>query len=456
MSKVSITLKDFENQKLNETYESFEEELKEKKAELERLESTLEWHNQFNLGVHCLEYERILNDIDIYVQTLTELKEKLTICEEKNKKNSLEKRNLEESIELHQKKHIETKININTFNKIFNKNKYRQAITDALKYRQIIEKYKQKLDKINKQKLFCIDDIKYDIDKKEQIINQLNLLKINFEEDLAYYNAIDVPTKKNIKKRIKELKKNIEELNLETKYYGEKKNMFYQDAQSIIKKAEEAIKDRDEAEEMNDALSNSSNGYERSIIHEKCKERFGEGSPNHIIKKREQKLEQLKRSFDKKTEAIFILIDQEKKAEYILQNIKTLLIDGNNLCYKNGNEKIGLGALVALTNYLIKNINARIIVIFDPKADSFLNMEQYKIKQKFPSSVNVEFPQAGRKADETLIDYADGDSSCYIMSNDQYAEYYNREVIQNDRVLRHEIITGIINIPSLNIKKVKY
>lgn len=137
---------------------------------------------------------------------------------------------------------------------------------------------------------------------------------------------------------------------------------------------------------------------------------------------------------------------------------ETILIDGNNMCYKNGSLKIGLAPLVALTNYLVENTQSKVIVIFDPRIESMLKMERKEIEESFNSSVDVNLLQSGRKADEALLDFADGDDTCYIISNDNYNDeaYADREVIINNRILKHEIIAGRINIPALGIKNIKF
>lgn len=42
---------------------------------------------------------------------------------------------------------------------------------------------------------------------------------------------------------------------------------------------------------------------------------------------------------------------------------ETILIDGNNMCYKNGSLKIGLAPLVALTNYLVENTQSKVTLV---------------------------------------------------------------------------------------------
>lgn len=137
---------------------------------------------------------------------------------------------------------------------------------------------------------------------------------------------------------------------------------------------------------------------------------------------------------------------------------ETILIDGNNMCYKNGSLKIGLAPLVALTNYLVENTQSKVIVIFDPRIESMLKMERKEIEESFNSAVDVNLLQSGRKADEALLDFADGDDTCYIISNDNYNDeaYADKEVIINNRILKHEIIAGRINIPALGIKNIKF
>lgn len=59
--------------------------------------------------------------------------------------------------------------------------------------------------------------------------------------------------------------------------------------------------------------------------------------------------------------------------------------------------------------------------------------------------------QSGRKADDILLEYAEKDDSCFIISNDKFRDNSSYEAVFYKRVIRHEIVAGKLIISELDI-----
>ena len=55
------------------------------------------------------------------------------------------------------------------------------------------------------------------------------------------------------------------------------------------------------------------------------------------------------------------------------------------------------------------------------------------------------------EADMTIIKLVENDESAYILSNDKYHDYWDSEVIRNNRIITHQITNDRIIIPELDI-----
>ena len=65
--------------------------------------------------------------------------------------------------------------------------------------------------------------------------------------------------------------------------------------------------------------------------------------------------------------------------------------------------------------------------------------------------VEVHIVQSHKSADETIIHIASSNESCYILSNDRYADYPGYDAIENDRIFRFEITKNKILIYDLDL-----
>lgn len=54
-------------------------------------------------------------------------------------------------------------------------------------------------------------------------------------------------------------------------------------------------------------------------------------------------------------------------------------------------------------------------------------------------------------ADETILDIASNNKFDYVLSNDRFGEYLDKDVVRNDRLIKHEIVKGKVIIHDLDI-----
>jgi rRNA-processing protein FCF1 len=130
-----------------------------------------------------------------------------------------------------------------------------------------------------------------------------------------------------------------------------------------------------------------------------------------------------------------------------LRQIGLILIDGNNLCYQE-ETFIRLAALKPLTSALLDKYP--LIVVFDASIRGLMQMGHEMIANEFDRRVQVHVVATRQLADETLLDAA-SQPEAYVISNDRFREFVEKPVVQNGRLLRHEIVNGKVFVHDLNI-----
>lgn len=204
--------------------------------------------------------------------------------------------------------------------------------------------------------------------------------------------------------------------------------------------------ERDIAEGFNDELKASDNSYDRAMIHKKCLEKFGDSSPNKIVRTLGADAGRLESSLRK----------VRKRAELLGRSaarvVKKIVVDGSNLCYKNGDEFIGLRALSVLSRNL--NDRYKVIVVFDGSIRKLVNAPESDIKGLFPEGCEIHICAMQNAADETILDLASDDRYTYVLSNDGFLDFPEKEVVASDRLIRHEIVGGVVLVHELGVTEV--
>lgn len=198
------------------------------------------------------------------------------------------------------------------------------------------------------------------------------------------------------------------------------------------------------AKKFENALDKVDNSYERAKLHVQCEITLGEGNPRKIISQQESIVRQLQRDLEK----------AKKRAIQIAQNasreIKKIVIDGNNMCYE-GNKFIGLQPLLTIA-FELQN-HYEVIVVFDASIRSKLDSDDNKISSKFNSKTKVHIVASKKFADETILNIASDSNTSYVISNDRFGEYKDKEAVKNNRLISHEIVDGKVMVNDLDINK---
>lgn len=329
------------------------------------------------------------------------------------------------------------------------------------KIQEAISRTKTLLNPLNwfneKQKIYRkkLNELKKKLNSKEENnkLMVISLAKMN-QSINKYKKEIDKHKKfdqKKVNDEIESLSQKIDSLEKEIKQiYVLKKNVDIklqpilsqmEDFESKISEAEGGIS---RAQSFERDLEHANNSYERAIIHEKCERVLNDGSPKKIIKQQERTIARLKRDLEKaKKRAMQI-------GEKASRMIEKIVIDGNNMCY-DGNEFVGLSPLIKSTYKLQKKY--QVIVVFDSAIRYQIKANDKTIETKFNNNTKVHIVATKQLADETVLDIASGDELCYIISNDRFGEYKEKEVVINNRLIRHEIVAGKVIIHDFDINE---
>lgn len=196
------------------------------------------------------------------------------------------------------------------------------------------------------------------------------------------------------------------------------------------------------ADRLDRDLTAAENSYERAMIHQECEEKFGSGSPRHVINDRRGKVRRLENNIPKLERRIR---DELKKLD---RTISHLVIDGNNACYE-GQSFIGLRSISALLEALGDRF--KVTVVFDASIRAMLKSDSQGIEQVLGPRAATHVAPTKTAADEYLMKLAGKDQSVFILSNDRFAEYHDYDVVKSRRVLRFLIADGMFMANELDI-----
>lgn len=189
-------------------------------------------------------------------------------------------------------------------------------------------------------------------------------------------------------------------------------------------------------------LANAHSGYARKLIHEECDNYFDCSSPNEIIKNKKRECESISRNMKKLESRIKELVNSS------MFEISTLIIDGNNLCYEQS-DFIGLLALKPLVEKLSEKY--KVELIFDNGIQGLLNKTNIEIADLFFGFAKVYIVNNSRAADETILDQANSGDS-FIISNDRFHDFPEKNAYIEKRIINHEIIGNKVRIRNLHIE----
>lgn len=214
-----------------------------------------------------------------------------------------------------------------------------------------------------------------------------------------------------------------------------------------IEKIEENLEETESsmrrAKQLEQALAWADDAYERRCVHEECEDEFGTGSPRHALNENATAAKRFNRDMDKLTAR---MRTELRRAE---RDVRSLILDGNNLCYV-GDRFIGLSVLLRLLPLLRDSYF--VTVVFDASIRRMLGKGDTEIRGSLGEGIEVHVVATSQKADETVLDIAGPERTCFVVSNDRFADFPEKAAVKRRRILRHEIVSGRLWIKDLGIE----
>ena len=185
---------------------------------------------------------------------------------------------------------------------------------------------------------------------------------------------------------------------------------------------------------------------DRALIHVQCEQVLGSGKPGNIASDAERLFAKLTRDRDK------CVTRAQEIARSNSLVVSRIVIDGSNLCFASGSERIGLDALRVVVPDMASKYET--FVVFDASTVSWLGMKDRDIQDRLGPKAKLHIMPKKHQADETVLDLAGANDSYFVLSNDCYRDYPDKPAVVAGRVLRHEIVDGRVFIRSLNYEAV--
>tara|TARA_B100000446_G_scaffold184352_1_gene206121 strand:- start:9136 stop:10326 length:1191 start_codon:yes stop_codon:yes gene_type:complete len=181
---------------------------------------------------------------------------------------------------------------------------------------------------------------------------------------------------------------------------------------------------------LEERLASASTASERRKIHLECESNFGKGNPKTLL----AEIERAQTSNDRNTNKLTSRL--VRVAHDHLKDIELLIIDGNNLCYE-GDTFIGFSALKEFY-YTVSNLY-EVKIVFDHGIKGLLGTLFDEMMVSFADTV-PHVCELGVEADDVILNLASSNERAYVVSNDRFADYPDKEVVITDRFIRHIII----------------
>jgi len=92
-------------------------------------------------------------------------------------------------------------------------------------------------------------------------------------------------------------------------------------------------------------------------------------------------------------------------------------------------------------------------VVFDASIRRALQSGDAEVRGVFGGNVKIHVVATSVKADATVLDLAGSDKTAFVISNDRFAEFWEKPAVKDGRLIRHEIVAGRVLIHDLGISE---
>lgn len=196
------------------------------------------------------------------------------------------------------------------------------------------------------------------------------------------------------------------------------------------------------AERLITKLNQAPSGYERKKIHEESERKLQNRSPAQFSYTAKKEIANKKRTVKKLKQRI------EEILHWEAQEIRSLIIDGSNLCYE-GSQFIGLDALRELCKTLQKEYD--VFVFFDGSILEKMCLRSEDDLKAQLSGIKISIVTDSKSADETILNAASHDSTTFVISADRFADYPDKLAVSEGRIIRPRIADKRVILSHLKI-----
>jgi len=267
-------------------------------------------------------------------------------------------------------------------------------------------------------------------------------------EEIEKYKAFDFAAKNEnrtvLANQLSQQRRKVQRIAIRKQQVDDALEPIVKQIREAEQKKSEAIEDKRQAQRLDEELSDANNSYERAMTHEECESKFGTGSPRKVISRKDSEIRRLDRDLGKLMKRAKIVADKAAR------DIQKLVLDGNNMCYQE-DTFIGLVALKSLVPILAGDYE--VIVVFDASIRRALGSGDSDVRDVLGNGIDVHVVATGVKADETVLDLAGADKTAFVVSNDRFSEFREKTAIRDQRIIRHEIVSGQILIHDLGVSE---
>lgn len=190
-------------------------------------------------------------------------------------------------------------------------------------------------------------------------------------------------------------------------------------------------------------LNEAEDSHARALIHQECEKQFENSNPIYVSSKLYKDLSNTRRNISKIKKRISIQISKGNA------EIKTIIIDGSNICYSGYGEDHSFKGILPLESIINKlKTSYSLIVFLDYTTLEKLDIKDDKLLQI--AGIKCEISPQGKSADNFIISLAENKKDTWILSNDEFVEFATKEPLINNRVIHYIHVSQRIVIDDID------
>lgn len=202
-------------------------------------------------------------------------------------------------------------------------------------------------------------------------------------------------------------------------------------------------KDIDLINKIKKDLNEAEDSHARALIHQECEKQFENSNPIYVSSKLYKDLSNAKRNISKIKKRISIQISKGNA------EIKTLIIDGSNICYSGYGEDHSFKGILPLES-VVKELKQNYSLIIFLDRSTFEKMDIKDNNSLEIAGIKCEISPKGKSADSFIISLAENKKDTWILSNDEFVEFATKEPLVNNRVIHYIHIAQRIVIDDID------